>query len=161
MQTLPPPTKTKTDKPKTDKPNVRFRRGTEYTRTYRERVLRNPTVQRKFRDFMELKRNSPFSSFGSSDKSFVNDGFYNKEIPGIRHAHITYNLSISYKVVQEGDLISIYLYGLHTHDELGTGQPPNINKQRNMATRFKNEVFTEDSPASITWAEFLSQILAD
>ena len=132
--------------------NVRFKRSESYKETYLEKVLNVSSIQRKFREFMGTKRNDPYAMFGSSDKAFKSDGAFGVEVPGIKHAHITFDLSIVYDVIQEGGMTYVRLYGFFTHDELGTGQPPNVKKQKSMATRFKNETFLE----SDEWTSFLS-----
>lgn len=90
--------------------------------------------------FIEVKRKNPNAPYGSSDKAFAANGNYGSAIPGLRHAHITHDLSIVYRV----DGKNIYLYGFYTHDELGTGNPANMRKQASMADRFKNATFTEE-----------------
>lgn len=116
---------------------VVFRRSELYKQTYLDKVLANPTLKNKFRDFMEVKRNNPNASFGSSDKPFVSVGHFAKAVPGIRHAHITHDLSVVYKVIGN----EVFLFGFFTHDELGTGQPANINKQKSSARRLANQDF--------------------
>ena len=86
---------------------------------------------------METKRNDPQQAFGANDKLFKTNGNFGSVIPGLRHAHITGDLSIVYLIT--GDIIS--LYGFFTHDELGTGQPPNMNRQRSSAAKFSHEKF--------------------
>lgn len=81
---------------------------------------------------MELKRTNPAERYGSSDKPFASKGVYNRVIPDLKHAHIDHDLSIVY-AVRGGQ---IYLYGFYTHDELGTGQPLNPNRQKSMVSRF-------------------------
>lgn len=116
-----------------------FMRGDLYNATYAVKVQPYPAIRKKFRDFMELKRANPTAPFGSSDKTFNSDGFFNAFVPGLRHAHITFDLSIVYKVVGN----QIYLYGFFTHDDLGTGQPRNINRQKNAAKRLSQQNFKE------------------
>lgn len=118
--------------------SVVFRRSSLYKDTYLSRIKSNEKLKAKFRDFMEVKRTDPQQPFGSSDKSFIGAGNFAKAVPGLRHAHITFDLSIVYKVVGN----EVYLYGFFTHDELGTGQPPNMNRQKSTATRFSNQSFS-------------------
>ena len=84
---------------------------------------------------MELKRANPNQAFGSSDKPFISSGFFSAAVPGIRHAHLTFDLSIVYKV--EGNIIT--LYGFFTHDELGTGQPPNLRRQKGVSQQLAGD----------------------
>ncbi len=119
-----------------DKP---FMRGDLYYATYAVKVHPYPAIRKKVRDFMDLKRTNPTASFGSSDRTFSSDGILNSYIPGLRHAHITFDLSVVYRIVGQ----QIYLYGFFTHDDLGTGQPRNINRQKNAAQRLSHQNFKE------------------
>ena len=118
---------------------VRFKRSDEYLKTYQEKVLPHPPVRAKFREFMEAKRNNPHHPFGSSDKTFSPSGFYHKEMPDLKHAHITFDLSVLYRV--ENNVI--YLYGFYTHDELGVGTPRKINVQKSMSKKIAKTQFDE------------------
>jgi len=112
--------------------------------TKENRIWRNAAARNSFSGpggFMDTKRQNPQASYGSSDKLFKSNGKFAVRVPGIKHAHITHDLSVVYKV--EGN--NIYLYGFFTHDELGTGQPANIRKQDAMATRFSNTEFLEET----------------
>jgi len=107
------------------------------------RVWPNPPVRNKFsgpNGFMDVKRNNPNDPFGSSDRPFTGGGKFSNEVPGLRHAHLTHDLSVVYRV-QGND---VYLYGFFTHDDLGTGSPANRKKQDAMATRFANANFVEE-----------------
>jgi len=113
--------------------NIKFRRTPAYTSTYLAKVKPYSKIRAKFRDFMETKRTNPNTTFSSSDKPFISKGSYGTLIPGIKHAHITHDLSIVYLL--QGN--TIIFYGFYTHDELGTGSPAKINIQKSMARRFK------------------------
>lgn len=121
---------------------VVFRRSPEYQETYLSKIKNNEQLKAKFREFMEVKRNNPLQPFGSSDKQFRGDGYFTAAVSGIKHAHITHDLSIVYKVEGKNPT-QIYLYGFYTHDDLGTGQPPNKNRQSSMAKSFSNRTFKE------------------
>ena len=88
---------------------------------------------------MDLKRQSPATQYGASDKPFKSMGSFGTRVSGLSHAHLSQDISIVYKI-ENG---KIYLYGFYSHDQLGTGQPANINKQQSMATRFSNMNFSE------------------
>lgn len=106
----------------------------EYRATYMNRVYRNQATRAALRRFMGTKRQNPQQMVSAEDTPFRSDGHFGRAIPGVAHAHLGLDLSIVYLVVGR----KIFLYGFYTHDELGTGQPPNINKQKSMAVRFKN-----------------------
>lgn len=123
--------------------NVVFRRSPEYKETYMTKVKPYESVKNKFREFMEIKRNDPNQPFGKSDKHFLGDGYFSSQVPGLKHAHITADLSIVYKISGKNPT-EVYLYGFYTHDELGTGQPPNIRRQSSVAKSFRSYTFTEE-----------------
>lgn len=118
--------------------DIKFRRHDLYAETYRLRILPHPALRKKFREFMEIKRHNPQQPFGSSDRPFLPGGFFASQVPGLRHAHVTDDLSIVYRI--QGN--EIYLYGFFKHDDIGTGQPPNTRRQKSMATRFANMQFS-------------------
>lgn len=122
-----------------------FRRCDSYKETYFSKVRPYNSIRSKFRDFMQLKRWNPIEPFGKSDKLFIGHGFYIRAIPNLKHAHITQDLSIVYKL--EGG--TIWLYGFYTHDELGTGRPDNKRVQDAMATKFKHKT-EADCPVGTT-----------
>jgi mRNA-degrading endonuclease YafQ of YafQ-DinJ toxin-antitoxin module len=116
-----------------------FRRSDLYRRTKTLRVDPYDKIRRKFQEFMHAKRNDPRAPFGSSDKPFVSQGKFGTQIPGLRHAHITHNISVVYRVVGN----QLYLYGFFTHDDLGTGNPPNLKRQNTLAQTMSNQGFEQ------------------
>lgn len=116
---------------------VLFRRAPLYQRTKALRVDPYDKIRRKFQEFMHTKRANPIAMFGSKDQPFVGSGRYGQAIPGLRHAHITHDLSIVYRIAGR----EIYLYGFFTHDDLGTGTPPNLKRQEAMAAQLSNQPF--------------------
>jgi hypothetical protein len=116
---------------------VRFFRSDLYKETYLSKILPNPSLKAKFRDFMEIKRQNPRQQFGGSDTACAARAPLGNAIPNLRHAHITQDLSVVYRVA--GNDIS--LYGFFTHADLGTGTPANIRRQAAAATRLSNQSF--------------------
>lgn len=100
-------------------------------------------------DFIDFKKANPangsvagvYDGFGSSDKRFQTKGKFGGKIDGISHAHLTRDISIVY-LVDNGFL---YLYGIYSHDDIGTGTPPNMNRREQAATRWSNMKFNTDS----------------
>lgn len=121
-----------------------FRRCDSYKQTYLQKVKPYNSIRRKFADFMELKRWNPIQPFGKSDKLFFGAGLFIRAVPNLKHAHITHDLSIVYKL----DGGTIWLYGFYTHAELGTGQPANKKIQDTMATKIANKT-EADCPTSV------------
>lgn len=75
-----------------------------------------------------------FPGFGSSDKKFKTTGNFGRETRGIAHAHLTHNISIVYLVDDD----KLNLYGVYTHDAIGTGNPPDINRQQQVSVQWSN-----------------------
>jgi len=130
--------------PRDNKPQIqrKFWRSTEY----RDQVNpENPnrvrgSVKDSLKRFLSSKRTNPQQSYGNKDYPFTSAGQFAHEVPGLMHAHLSQDLSIVYKV--QGN--EIYLFGIFSHADLGTGNPPNIRKQTSMARRFANMTFTEE-----------------
>lgn len=131
--------------PQLNKPQVRFWRAAGmFQDTKQNKVWRNNIARTNFSGpggFMDTKRQNPQSPYGSSDKLFRPNGQFGTKISGIKHAHITHDISVVYKVIGN----NVFLYGFFTHDELGTGTPANIRKQDAMSTRFSNAEFLEET----------------
>lgn len=90
-------------------------------------------IKSKFKDFVEWKSAHPTDSFGSSDYPFSGAGF----LRGLWHAKLSFDISIIYR--QEKEVI--YLYGVFSHDESGTGSPSSKVKQSALATKLSNQEF--------------------
>lgn len=116
---------------------TKFRRCPLYKETYLTRIKPYPKLREKLRQFMEIKRQQPDQPFGGSDKFFKPGFMYFSAIPGIRHAHITHDLSVVYRI---GKANEIWLYGIFTHDDLGIGTPANLKRQQAMSTKLTNQV---------------------
>jgi hypothetical protein len=95
----------------------------------------------KLEEFINLKRADVMARFGASDKPFKSGVTFTNEVPGIAHAHLTQDISIVYRIHSNNPKY-LDLYGLFKHDELGTGQPHNTNRQKSMARRFANQEFS-------------------
>jgi hypothetical protein len=115
---------------------VRFR----YCPLFAETFARHPEVESRLKSFIDLKTWSPLQAFGKKDETFSGGGIFNKTIPGLRHAHLTMDISVLYTIGGR-DPTTIDLYGIFTHAESGTGQPSNLKKQRSLAARLANQAF--------------------
>lgn len=111
-------------------------------------------IKSKLKDFINHKFKHPANGsvpgmhpgFGSNDKQFHTTGHFGNAIRSISHAHLTHNISVVYRV--RNDVLE--LYGIYTHDDIGTGQPPNIRRQDSWADRWSNstsEPFSTDALA--------------
>lgn len=115
--------------------------GTELEATLNKYTDRKESLKAELKEFILDKQANPYNGtgptgrgFGNSDKRFISGKIFNNAVPDISHAHLTHNISIVYKIEDN----TLYLFGVYTHDDLGTGQPQNINKQKGKAASFAN-----------------------
>ena len=108
--------------------------------TFSDKVKTNADLISSFDEFRKIKEQNPNQQFGGSDTLFVAKGPLAKEVPKLRHAHVTRDLSICYTVSGKDPTI-IKLYGIFKHDELGTGTPANIARQKNAGRSMANQSF--------------------
>jgi mRNA-degrading endonuclease YafQ of YafQ-DinJ toxin-antitoxin module len=92
-------------------------------------------VRDKIVDFIRFKSEHPLELYGSKDRAFANEG----NLRGFIHAGLTFDVSIVYKIGMVGGKRTLDLYGVFSHDELGTGQPRNINRQRSAGEKLRNQ----------------------
>lgn len=101
-----------------------------YNDTYAKADVR---VKKKMIEFIKLKSENPTTQFGSSDRHL------NPPLKEYKHAKLTPDISIFYQTGSN----ELRLFGIFTHDDSGTGQPANQNKQNSLATKFGNQEFFE------------------
>jgi hypothetical protein len=125
---------------------VVFRTTPLYRDTLIEKSRSYPVVAQKLQEFRKFKTDTPLLPFGSSDKPFKGFGIFSTAIPALRHAHLTHDIMIVYKITGRDPTV-FDLYGVFSHDELGIGQPANINRQRSMASKLSSQKFTDQKQA--------------
>jgi mRNA-degrading endonuclease YafQ of YafQ-DinJ toxin-antitoxin module len=121
-----------------NKPNVVFDYGSAWIESLETAIKDSPNILQKIEEFRKIKQENPLANYGSNDKPFVSDGVYKQYIPKGRKAHLNRDISIIYELSGKNPTV-IKLYGVFTHAQLGTGQPPNINIQKNMAKKLARE----------------------
>lgn len=96
------------------------------------------TLIDKLKQFIERKKDNPMNSFGSRDKPFT--GHMRDAVPGevMMHVHLLHDANLLYTLTGT-DTKVIKLYGIFTHDDIGTGQPQNINRQRNYVAKLASQ----------------------
>lgn len=104
---------------------------------YIQSLHQHPEVAAQLKKFILSKIESPASDFGSKDYKFKAG-----DLKGYKHAGLTYDISIVY-TMEGRDPAVLKLYGVFTHDELGTGSTPNRKRQDSMATKFSNQQFVK------------------
>ena len=121
---------------------VKFQWCKLFQDTFTEKAKLNPELNKTFKEFLILKSQNPTQPYGSRDASFSGEGNFNKAVPKLRHAHLMHDLNLCYTISGK-DPTLIKLYGVFKHDELGTGQPANIKRQKSVATAMANQTFTD------------------
>lgn len=94
-------------------------------------------LKEKIAEFIQFKTTSPLEQYGGSDTHFTADGPIGRLGLKIKHAHITQDVSILYRL--HGKPTNLDLYGVFSHKELGTGNSPNVKTQQKMSKRFKGQ----------------------
>lgn len=97
-------------------------------------------MAKKFEEFRAAKSAQPIQPWGANDKPMKSGGLFSNEVPGIRKAHLTHDISVVYTVSGAAPTV-IRLYGLFDHDDLGVGSPPNINRQKSMSKQISRQRF--------------------
>lgn len=131
---------------------MKFLAGDELFNTINRYSNQRALILRKLGDFLRFKVASPYNGsapdgtkFGDTDKKFKAGGRFSDKIDGISHAHLTHDISIVYRIV--GD--SLYLYGVYTHDAMGTGTPPSTARQLQATARWSNSTFSDLNPSAL------------
>lgn len=120
--------------------NVKIKQCPFFKETSAKHMPGNTAIQKSFENFIRTKVENPIASYGSSDKNNPAGTPMAREIPKIRHAHLTRDLSIFY-TVSGSDPSELKLYAILSHDDAGTGQPVNFKKQKSIARKMANQEF--------------------
>lgn len=104
-----------------------------------ESLKKYPNVRPKLSEFMQAKTVAPTMQFGRSDTLFAKNSVFGA-IPKLAHAHLTHDLSVVYTISGSNPKY-IDLYGIFSHTELGTSWTPDINAQKRIVKKFKNQDF--------------------
>lgn len=118
---------------------VQFRR----CKLFDETLASHENVTAKLQEFISFKTNDPMGRFGKKDQHFTSGGILVQT--GLIHAHLTGDISILYKRSGRNPTI-IDLVAILSHDELGTGQPPNIKVQKAMVKTLNAQTFESTKP---------------
>lgn len=121
---------------------VKFQWCKLFQDTFTEKARLNPELNKMLKEFLTLKSQNPTQPYGSRDASFSGEGNFTRAVPKLRHAHLMHDLNICYTISGK-DPTLIRLYGVFNHDEMGTGQPANMKRQKAVATTMANQSFTD------------------
>lgn len=92
----------------------------------------------KLNDFLLAKTRSPIEPYGKSDTAFISAGPIGRTGLKLRHAHLSQNISVVYKIHGSNPHI-LDLYALMTHKDLGTSNTSNIKQQKKVSKKFLNQ----------------------
>jgi len=116
-------------------PDVKFRTCPLWDQSVSEKARENPGLGQKIVEFQKAKTANKLAPFGSKDVPFKHG-----DLKGFNHTHLTHDLSLIYAMHSSNPTL-IDLYGIFSHDELGTGQPINIKRQTSISKKFRNQSF--------------------
>lgn len=94
-----------------------------------------PKLPQLLTDFLKFKKSNPKQPYNKKDDALK--GGELKSV-GLRHFDIGREYRLYYRVVEDTDSIKVILYGVFTHEETGTGKPPNQNRQKSFADTVRN-----------------------
>jgi hypothetical protein len=120
---------------------VVFRTSDLYRATLVDKARAYPIIGQKMQEFGKFKSENPLQQYGSSDKPFQSVGHFNRVASSLRHAHLTHDIMVVYTISGRNPTV-FDLYGIFSHDELGIGQPANINRQKSQARRLAGQQFS-------------------
>lgn len=128
--------------PAKDKPRLAVSESPLFQETAAMYARSNPKVLERYMEFLKVKMENPIAVFGSThtDKKNPDGTPMAQEIPGIRHAHLTHDISVFYTISGSNPSV-LRLYALLSHDKAGTGQPINFKVQKSVAKKMSNQVF--------------------
>ena len=119
---------------------VVFRTCPLFMESLAKMAARTPQIVSQYESFVKSKSENPLAPFGGKDIAYSSGGNFIAAVPGIKHAHLLHDASIAYTLSGSNPKV-FNLYGIFSHDDSGTGRPPNDKKQKNLAKRFKNQSF--------------------
>lgn len=118
---------------------VQFVKGKLFDSTVAERKQMMSGVDAKIEEFMATKTADPLQPFGGKDKPFGGDGPIGRAFPKMRYASLNSDLRLFYSIEGRNPTI-IKMFGVFSHDDIGLGQPNNINRQASFIKRLRPEV---------------------
>lgn len=93
-----------------------------------EKYKTNKAVLQALREFIIHKRANPMTPFGGKDYPFRGG-----HLKGYGHAGLNFDVSVIYNLLGAMPKL-IHLYGIFSHDDIGTGTPPRLKMQAKVAS---------------------------
>lgn len=122
--------------------SVQFLMSPLFKKTYAEKTQAVPGLAAKFADFVGTKTQNPIQQFGKSDTAMIATGPLGRAVPGLKHAHLTQDLSVFYTISGRNPTV-FNLYGIFGHKDSGTGTSQNIKTQKSLGQQLANQGFTD------------------
>lgn len=101
-----------------------------FSRSLKEKSKGNKLVLKKVEEFITEKINSPKQSLSVGDTPLTGGHLKDSRL---WHYDIGKSLRLYYRTDETPNEIQIKFYGVFTHEETGTGTPPNQQKQKSFA----------------------------
>lgn len=111
-----------------------------YSQLSKSSIKNKPQVHDKLQDFLNAKVADPIQPYGKADTRFVSAGPIGQTGLKLRHAHLTQDVSVVYKLHGDNPKL-LDVYGVFTHKELGTSNTSNIKTQKKIAKKFAQQDF--------------------
>ena len=118
---------------------VQFLKSKSFDSTVAGRKQMMSNLEAKIEEFMATKAADPMQPFGGKDKPFGGDGPIGRAFPKMRYANLNSDLRLFYTIEGRNPTI-IKMYGVFSHDDIGLGQPPSINRQASFIKKLRPEV---------------------
>jgi hypothetical protein len=120
--------------------SVVFKHSPEYVSTLAKWAVNVPNLADKIAEFKQTKSQNPMQPYGKNDTRLIATAPLGRAVPGLRHAHLTQDLSIFYTLGGANPHV-FNLFGIYSHNESGTGNSQNIKVQKNLGKRLANQSF--------------------
>lgn len=121
----------------------------EFDKCYKNH-LKTPGVAEAVKKFITHKQATPLEPFGAKDTHMLKEGPIGKSVSGIKHAHLTQDISVFYRLSGSGDSRNLHLYGIYSHKESGTGNSANLKIQasvgKKLSQQFNETISFDDYP---------------
>jgi hypothetical protein len=100
---------------------------------------KHPDLEQMVQDFLNEKAKNPLGQYGNKDTHMGDTGKWGL-VPKIKHTALAHDMRLFYTLEGKGPRI-LRLYGVHSHDESGTGNPKNMNRQDKLAKKMSKQKF--------------------
>lgn len=117
-----------------DAGSVQFVKSKMFDDSVRNMSKRLSGIDEKLNTFIQIKTQNPLQAVNSKDKPFGGIGPIGRALPKLRYVHLGNDAILFYELEGRNPTV-VKLYGIFNHDDIGIGQPMNIQKQKSMIKR--------------------------